>query len=269
MMRILAACVLSGLLAIAPRALAAGPSSVFLEDQTSSELRDQIRDGTTTILVPIGGTEQNGPDMVLGKHNVRVKLLAEKIAAQLGHTVVAPVIAYVPEGSITPPTAHMRFAGTISIPDQAFEQMLEGAAKSFAQHGFRDIVFLGDHGGYQADLRLVADQLNRQWAAGHVRAHAVGEYYRAAASDFPAILKARGYSQAEIGTHAGLADTSLALAVDPHLVHLQAMQQGPKRGPQEGVYGDPRRSSAELGQLGVDVIVSRSVEAIRAAIARR
>jgi creatinine amidohydrolase/Fe(II)-dependent formamide hydrolase-like protein len=269
MMRIVVACVLSGLLVIAPRAVAAEPSSVFLEDLTSTEVRDQIRDGTTTILVPIGGTEQNGPDMVLGKHNVRAKLLAEKIASQLGHTIVAPVIAYVPEGNITPPVAHMRFAGTISISDATFEQMLESAAKSFAQHGFRDIVFLGDHGGYQADVKLVADRLNRQWAAGPVRAHAIGEYYRAAATDFPAILKARGYSNAEIGTHAGLADTSLALAVDAHLVHLHEMQSGPKRGPEEGVYGDPRRSSAELGQLGVDVIVSRSVEAIRAAIAHR
>jgi hypothetical protein len=39
---------------------------------------------------------------------------------------VAPVIAYVPEGSIDPPTGHMRGAGTISIPAGAFEQTLEG-----------------------------------------------------------------------------------------------------------------------------------------------
>jgi creatinine amidohydrolase/Fe(II)-dependent formamide hydrolase-like protein len=269
MIRTVVACVLSSLLAAAPCTAATAASTVFLEGLTSTELRDQIRAGTTTVLVPIGGTEQNGPDMVLGKHNVRVKLLAEKIALQLGHTVVAPVIAYVPEGSITPPAAHMRFAGTISIPDATFEQILESAAMSFAQHGFRDIVFLGDHGGYQADEKRVADRLNRQWAAGPARAHAIEEYYRAAASDFAAILKSHGYSEAEIGTHAGLADTSLALAVDPHLVHLQEMQAGPKRGPEEGVYGDPRRSRVELGQLGVDVIVTRSVEAIRAAIAHR
>src|SRR5712671_4428729 len=100
-------------------ALAQTPGTVFLDELTWTELRDQIRSGKTTIIVPIGGTEQNGPHMVLGKHNVRVKVLAEKIARALGDTVIAPVMAYVPEGGMAPPMAHMRFAGTISIPDQA------------------------------------------------------------------------------------------------------------------------------------------------------
>ena len=77
-------------------------------------MRDQIVAGKTTVIVPIGGTEQNGPHMVLGKHNVRVKALAGKIAQALGNALVAPVVAYVPEGSIEPPTAHMRFPGTIT-----------------------------------------------------------------------------------------------------------------------------------------------------------
>ena len=46
---------------------------VFLEDLTSPELRDAIRAGTTTVIVPAGGTEQNGPHMTLGKHNARVR----------------------------------------------------------------------------------------------------------------------------------------------------------------------------------------------------
>src|SRR6266436_9098101 len=89
--------------------------TVFLEELTWTELRDQIRSGKTTIIVPIGGTEQNGPHMVLGKHNVRVKVLAEKIARALNNALVAPVIAYVPEGSVNPPSAHMRFPGTITV----------------------------------------------------------------------------------------------------------------------------------------------------------
>ena len=127
------------------------PSSVFLEDLTWTELRDEIAAGKTTIIVPIGGTEQNGPAMALGKHNRRVKLLSERIAIALGDALVAPVIAYVPEGSISPPSGHMRFPGTISVPEAAFEAILESAARSFKLHGFKDIVFLGDHGGYQAD----------------------------------------------------------------------------------------------------------------------
>src|SRR6266446_6069129 len=159
------ALVLTLLSAMTPRVFAAAPASVFLEELTWPELRDEIRAGKTTIIVPIGGTEQNGPHMVLGKHNVRVKVLSEKIALALGNALVAPVMAYVPEGGISPPTSHMRFPGTISVPDQTFQQLLEYAARSLKLHGFRDIVFLGDHGGYQKDEQAVADRLNREWAS--------------------------------------------------------------------------------------------------------
>ena len=119
--------------------------------------------GATTVLVPIGGTEQNGAHLVLGKHNVRVRVLAARIAEQLGDTLVAPVVAYVPEGDIDPPTQHMRHAGTLSVPTAAFESVLEGAARSLRHHGFRHVVLLGDHGGYQASLARVAGKLNRAW----------------------------------------------------------------------------------------------------------
>jgi hypothetical protein len=122
-------------------AVAAPADSVFLEDLTWTELRDLIRSGDTTVIVPAGGTEQSGPDMALGKHNVRVKFLSEKIAHALSNTLVAPVIAYVPEGNVDPPSAHMRFPGTITIPDQAFQQVLEYAARSFRLVGFHDINF--------------------------------------------------------------------------------------------------------------------------------
>jgi creatinine amidohydrolase/Fe(II)-dependent formamide hydrolase-like protein len=50
----------------------------------------------------------------------------------------------------------MRYPGTISIPESAFESLLEHAARSFRQHGLRDVVLLGDHGGYQKSLERVA-----------------------------------------------------------------------------------------------------------------
>jgi creatinine amidohydrolase len=251
-----------------PSALADTPATVFLEDLTWTELRDQIRLGKTTIIVPIGGTEQSGPDMALGKHNVRAKLLSEKIAQALGNALVAPVVAYVPEGGISPPTAHMRFPGTITIPDESFEKTLEYAAMSFKLHGFRDIVFLGDHGGYQADEVLVARRLNRAWAATPTRAHAITEYYEVTQTDYVQVLKSRGYSAAEIGIHAGLNDTSLSLALDPGLVRSDRLQASQKLGGADGVYGDPRRASSELGQLGVDLIVAKTVNAIKNAVAR-
>lgn len=241
------------------------PDTILLEDLTWTELRALVRAGKTTVLVPIGGTEQNGPSMALGKHNVRVRALSERIARQLGNAIVAPVLAYVPEGSIEPPTGHMRFPGTITVHEETFRQTLESAARSFRHSGFRDIAFLGDHGSTQAGERAVAARLNREWASSAVRVHAVEEYYRAATTDFGALLQSRGYRPDEIGQHAGLADTSLTLAIEPRLVRTTSRVE-PAPGEPSGVEGDARRASAELGQLGVDLIVTKSVTAIRKSI---
>jgi creatinine amidohydrolase/Fe(II)-dependent formamide hydrolase-like protein len=130
-------------------------------------------------------------------------------------------------------------------------------------------VFLGDHGGYQKDLRVVADRLNKEWAATPARAHVVDEYYRITVDTYARALKAHGIRDDEIGTHAGVADTSLTLALAPGMVRTERLHSGAKLGSSDGVYGDPTKASAELGQLGVDAIVAGTVEAIRKAVARR
>jgi len=247
------------------------PATVMLEEMTSPELRARIAAGSTTALVPIGGTEQNGPHMVLGKHNVRARVLATRIAQQLGHTVVAPVISLVPEGGIHPPQAHMKQAGTLSIPEPVFEALLESTARSLCEHGLKDVFFLGDHGGYQASLQRAAQRVAKPGPAGAppCRAHALTEYYRVTQTAYVADLKQRGFTEAEIGTHAGLADTALALAVDPALVRRDARGAIAAPAPREGVHGDPTRATLEMGQVGVQRIVETSVTAVRAALAAR
>ncbi|GAC1323458.1 MAG: creatininase family protein [Collimonas sp.] len=246
------------------------PKTVVLEDLTWTELRAQIAAGKTTIIIPIGATEQSGPDVALGKHNVRVKILSQRIAEGLGNALVAPVIAYVPEGSYAPTTSHMRFPGTITVPDDVFEKTLESAANSFKVHGFRNIVFLGDHGGYQNDIKKVVAQLNKAWSGSPARAILPPEYYASSSDGYAQILRKHGYRDDEIGTHAGLADTSLQLAVAPQMVRQDSLRNGPKLGLADGVYGgDPRRSTAELGQLGIDAIVTQTINALKTATAAR
>lgn len=254
---------------VPPGPAAGAADSVFLEDLTWVEVRAAIQAGKTTVLVPIGGTEQNGPHMALGKHNARVRALGERIARGLGDALVAPVIAYVPEGGLQPPTGHMRFPGTITVPDDVFQRALQSAAQSLKLHGFRDIVFLGDHGSTQAGQRTVAARLNREWRAGAARAHAIDEYYRSATRGFRELLSARGYRPEELGEHAALADTSLTLAIDPRLVRSGLLTSERAPSGDSGVDGDPRRASADLGQLGVDLIVGRTIAAIKEAITRR
>ena len=262
----LTALVLSALLLAAAPVVRAAAASVYLEELAWTDVRDAVAAGRTTAIVPVGGTEQSGPHMALGKHNVRAHVLAGRIAEQLGTALVAPVVAYVPEGAISPPAGHMRFPGTISVPPEAFRAVLEGAARSLRQAGFRDVVFVGDHGGYQSELGAVAAKLNREWAGTPARAHFVAEYYLASGKPYEAALHEHGLSAAQIGTHAGAADTALMLAIDPRMVRADRQAAAPVAG--DGTQGDARPATAALGQAGADLVVSRSIAAIRRAVAR-
>src|SRR4029453_8889279 len=97
--------------------------TVFIEDLTWMEIRDAIRSGVDTVLIATGGIEQNGPYIVTGKHNYVLRGTTEAIARKLGKTLVAPIVPFVPEGEIDPPSSHMKYPGTISVRDATFEAL--------------------------------------------------------------------------------------------------------------------------------------------------
>ena len=242
------------------------PDTVFLERLTWDEVRDSIAAGKSVVIIPTGGTEQNGPHMALGKHNVRVAANAEAIARRLGNALVAPVMAYVPEGNIDPPTGHMRFAGTITLPDPIFRQVLEYAVRSLKQHGFRNIVFIGDSGPNQAGQTAVATALNTEWAGSDVRVYAIEGYYRGDREGDAAEMTKRGIRPEEIGNHADVGDTSRMMAVDPTMVRSSKLQAGDGK---NGIQGDARRSTAEIGRALNERTIARTVDLIQKAIAAR
>jgi len=236
--------------------------SVFLEELTWTEVRDRVRAGTTTVIVPAGGTEQNGPHMILGKHNYRVKFAAGEIARRLGNALVAPVMAYVPEGDVDPPSGHMWAPGTITLPPEHFAKVVEYAARGFAAHGFTDIVLIGDSGPNQAPLKAVAELLSSEWATKAVRVLYAPAYYQSQARDFTEWLKSQGETADDIGSHGGLADTSLLLAVYPQGVRTDKLAPG-RAGDGSGVTGDPRKASAAYGKKGLDIAIESTVRQIR------
>lgn len=241
----------------------AAQDSVFLEDLTSPEVRDAIQAGKTTAIIPTGGTEQNGPHMVLGKHNFIVKFTAGEIARRLGTALVAPVLPYVPEGNIDPPTGHMRFAGTITLPPEHFAAVVEFAARSLAAHGFLDIVLLGDSGPNQAPLDGVARKLNEEWAETNVRVHYLSDYYDYQDGPFLAWLRQQGESQEDIGTHAGVTDTSELLAVHPEGIRTDKAAPG-SAGDGSGVVGNPAHASAEYGRRGLELKIDAAIRQLQA-----
>ena len=118
-----------------------------------------------------------------------------------------------------------------------FKNTLEAAGRSLRQAGFTHIVLVGDHGGYQSTLKQAAADLNKEWAGSGVRALFIPDYYRAADVAYVRALRAKGLSDVQIGSHAGTADTSLTLAIDPSLVRSNHLSGD--HGPAEGTNGDP------------------------------
>ena len=238
------------------------PETVFLEDMTWTEVAEALRQGKTGVIVPTGGVEQNGPHMILGKHNRVVHHTAEAIARALGNTLVAPVVGYVPEGDIKPPSGHMLFAGTLSIPEPVFEALLESTARSLKAHGFTRIYFIGDSGGNQAGQARVAEKLTAEWAGQGVLIAQIGDYY-AANGQIDWLLQ-QGETRDRIGSHAGIRDTSEVMAVYPDGIRRRLLHiDGQPPPPTLGVLGDPGRASAERGRALLNLKVQAALRQIR------
>src|SRR5262245_53875015 len=207
--------------AVAERPLTAPlPSTVKIADMTWVEVRSAIEAGYTRAIVPSGGIEQNGPHMILGKHDHIVAFTAEHIARELGHTLVAPVVSYVPEGNYAPPTGHMRFPGTLGVTEEVFAGVLDGIARSLKAGGFKTICFIADHGASLKPQNEVAARLTREWAAEGVTVISVDDYYTVAGDEQNKYLEAQGETPTTIGQHAGITDTSELMAVHPPGVDL-------------------------------------------------
>ncbi|MDG2375135.1 MAG: creatininase family protein [Woeseiaceae bacterium] len=234
--------------------------SVFLEELTWTEIRDMIENGTTRVLIPTAGTEQNGPHMVLGKHRYIIEHASDLIARELGRTLVAPTMVYVPEGSIDPPTGHMRYPGTISLPNEHFVKVLEYTARSLAAHGFTDILFLSDSGSNVRGIVEVTEALSREWVETPARAHDVSDYY--ANNGIQEWLESEGETPDAIGTHAGIKDTSQLWYVNPQ--HIRTDKLAYDGGfENSGVRGDPTRASRDRGRKGIELKVEAAVRQAR------
>jgi len=262
---------LSPMLAAIPDPVSPDPDSprpidavdgVFIENLTWMEIRDRMRSGTDTVIVATGGIEQNGPYLVTDKHNVILRGTTEAIARKLGNTLVAPIVPFVPEGDIDPPTQHMRYPGTISLTEQTFEALLTEICASLHAHGFRRIVLIGDSGGNQEGMKRVAAALSARWGAEKTQVLYVPEYY-----DYGGVakwLQEQGIEQTPEGLHDDFAITAQMLAMDPESVRMtQRIAAGKFR--INGVELAPAEKTIEWGRKIMDYRAEQTVRAIRAA----
>jgi creatinine amidohydrolase/Fe(II)-dependent formamide hydrolase-like protein len=194
--------------------------SIWIQAMTFLEVRDAQRAGKTTIIVPTGGIEQNGPYQVTGKHEHLNRVHCEAIARELGNALCAPIIHFVPQGDIDPPSGMMRYPGSIGVSEATYRALLTDVANSFRVTGFEHIVFIGDSGGNQRGMKEVAAELSPKWAGTKSRIHYIPEYYDwREATDFA--TKTLGWKQGNDGFHDDAVTTAMMMIDDPNSVRLK------------------------------------------------
>jgi creatinine amidohydrolase/Fe(II)-dependent formamide hydrolase-like protein len=240
---------------------------VEFEKMTWVEVKCAIAAGKTTALIYTGGVEERGPQNANGGHNFIAHATAEAIARKLGNAIFLPVLPYTPNDAESIP-------GTIGITNELLAAMLERIAQQAALNGFRNIIIMGDHGGGQPQVyQQVAKKLDGE-LSGNARVFYCDQVYRPANDAFDQYLLQNGYP---IGLHGYLFDTSELLFLDEGNTWVRRdlvpsavgdpvvdgkVEFGP-RSPQNGILGDARRSTAELGKRAFDLKVDFAVRQIR------
>jgi creatinine amidohydrolase len=238
--------------------------SVWIDDLTWPEVRDAIAGGKRTAIIYTGSSEQNGPHMVIGKHNVIAHYVAQRIAEALGDALVYPTLPFAITGSAFARTGHMRFPGTVTLPPEVFFGVVRAVAQSALAAGFKVVVVMGDHGGGQDELALAAKELDAQSRPEGARVLYVGDVYTKTAAQFREILAQRGLPDTD--EHAGIPDTSSVLYLDTQgrWIRKDKLAAADET---TGVQGHPALASPELGKLNVDLKVENAVKQIRALLA--
>jgi creatinine amidohydrolase/Fe(II)-dependent formamide hydrolase-like protein len=247
----------------------APPNTVFLEAMTVVEIRAALAAGKTTAIIATAGTEQNGPHMVLGKHRYILEYTVDKIARQLGNALVAPIVTYVPEGNLEPPSGHMRMPGTITVSQEVFELLLEETARSLKGAGFREIVFIGDSGSNTNGMQAVTEKLNGEWAGSGFRVHHITDYYAKSGDDATGYITGeKRIAENQIGSHAGISDTSQLMFVNANYIRRDKL--APAGGFEgSGVSGNPTLATPEIGERLLRFKIDNAVAQIRASLAAR
>lgn len=244
------------------------PDTVWMEDMTWMDVRDAVKSGKTTVIISTGGIEPNGPWLALGKHNFVLKANCDAIARKLGNALCAPIVPFVPEGSIEPKSSHMLTVGTISLEQSTFEALLTDIARSYKAHGFENVVFIGDSGGNQEGMKAVADKLNAQWNAKPAVVH-IAEYY--AYNTVAKLLEDQGVTKAGAKTDGLHDDPGIALnmfVTDPNSIRWDARVKAGKA-TIDGVSLADKNKNLELGRKIVEMRAANTVAAIKKALADR
>jgi len=280
---------------------------VDMELLTHTELSAKIKDGWTSVLLAAGGTEERGPQDVLGGHTFMAKSHADMIARKLGKTLVAPVLPIAVNATGLNPNREMADqAGAMQMPAEVFKQVQLAQIDSLARSGFKDIYVMGDHGGGQNEMKEAAEEMDKKWSAKGTRVYYVSDFYNKTHDDVDMYFYEH---KLPIGGHGAMLETSIMLYLEPSpgawvrpmyktmpfdptgqtpeqwKAARDARMRGetPQRGGggrrgqdpnappriNNGVTGDPRPSTKEIGKDLVEITVNNGVNQIKKFLAER
>ena len=246
---------------------------VLWQDMTRPEFEQAIQE-RAMVIIPTGSTEQHGPHLPVSCDINNSYNLALEAARRIEdfRLIVAPSVwsGFSPH--------HIDFPGTISLDLHTFEDLMIQICKSVYRHGFRKVFILNGHGGNNAPLNSIAQQLVQE------------KIYIASVTWWNLVTQElRDIGESPLGgmSHSGEAETSLQMLLQPNAVKLDACvkgmhpplmsmakndfrESGPvaygfdfKRQTQHGVYGDPTLATLEKGQCIFDETVNKLILALQ------
>ncbi len=205
-----------------------------LAEMTWPDIAQAVACGMTTVILPLGATEQHGPHLPLGTDTFRAEALAERLASALPDALVAPAL---PIGCSD---EHSGFAGLLSLDDATLAGVIVDCARRMAAWGVCRLVLLSAHGGNSQALKLATLRLSEELSG--LRVEVLGSS-TAVSGALLAVAEEEGVSPEAVGLHAGDGETSEMLCLRPDLVRMERVVPG-YAGPMEEIM--PRLLQAGL-----------------------
>jgi creatinine amidohydrolase len=226
------------------------------------------------IIIPIGSTEQHGPNGLIGTDHLCAECIAEGVGEAVGD-YVAPVISYGMSQH------HLGFAGSVTLRPSTLMLVVNDIVQSLRRHGFERFFFINGHGGNVATTTTAFDEIYAATSLGDTSATPVmcrmvmwsgGPRATALAKDL--------YGNAN-GSHATAGEVSLAQfyrqqaikhaqmtpKVAPPSQPFYAAADYRTRYPDGRIGSDPSLSSPEHGAQLYEAAVADMTEAYRAFLA--
>ncbi|HZB07618.1 MAG TPA: creatininase family protein [Rubrobacter sp.] len=243
---------------------------VALASMTSPEAAEALAKAGVALL-PVGATEQHGPNMSLETDTVVAYRLALRIAAAAyPRAIVAPPLPYGVSYH------HMSFPGTMTLSPETFQAVVLEVVESLRQHGVERFFIIDGHAGNQGSLDVLMTKLRFQMG---IRAAYL--FYFTIVDDLM-----REGAKTERWGHACEVETSMGLALQPDIVHGEVLEAGKIRSAslpysnvmesprvgvplafdeitENGALGDARQASEEFGLQLTNAVVVRSVEFLK------